>query len=82
MKWFKIPPDSELLEFWNVRWREVESLAAFLDPISSERYSHTPNATTSDTGTVHIALIAALMDNYGMGGREWVSHFIYGFPFV
>ena len=75
-------PTEDLLAFWKTRWSDIQELAKFLNPISTEWYSNTPHEIASATGTIHIALLDALMDNYGMGGREWLSQFIFGFPFI
>ena len=61
---------------------EVMALAEFAEPISKSWYRATPSAIASATGGVHIALLAALTRNYDMGGKDWVSQFIFGFPLV
>lgn len=61
---------------------EIGALGEFMDPISRARYIHTHDSISPATGSVHIALSAALMDNYGMGGRDWISRFISGAPLV
>ena len=73
---------NDIFAFWDVRWREIKELPGYPEPVSTAWYCQTPECISPATGAVHIARLSALMGNYGMGGRDWLPQFIYGFPFA
>ena len=68
------------VDFWREQLDRVQVLVDKAEEQQAFWYSQTPVTISHATGKFKFLAFTTLMDQYGLGGRNWMRQFVWGFP--
>ena len=70
------------VDFWQDQLQRVKLVVEQASDLQNEWYSKVDQRIHTATGKVNFIAMMSLMDQFGMGGKNWLQQFVWGFPIV
>ena len=82
LDWVASSPTTDVLNFWDNQLQAVAQLAKDSLPIDLRWNRLIPSPIKQATGQLRLAPLRDLASQFNLGGGEWLTQFLFGFPLI